>query len=127
MGNKEVVLAADLTEVLARFEQWRATRDKREPIPEDLWATAVNLTKSYSVYRVSKILHVNYAKLRERVRSQQSEVETPFMEIGLGRMISPAHCIVEIEKTDGSTLKICFTGDGAREILEIGKAFCGTN
>lgn len=127
MENKEVVLEADLNEVLERFEQCRATRDKREPIPEDLWEAAVNLTKSYSVNQVSRVLHVSYAKLRERVRRNESKVETPFMEIGLGRMISPARCVVEIEKADGSTLKLCFTGEGAQGLLEIGKAFCGNN
>ncbi|MBF0554082.1 MAG: hypothetical protein HQK96_05915 [Nitrospirae bacterium] len=49
------------------------------------------------------------------------------MEIGLGQMLSPARCVVEIEKADGSRLKICCTGEGAQEILGIGKTFCGNN
>ncbi|MBF0467154.1 MAG: hypothetical protein HQK94_18970 [Nitrospirae bacterium] len=127
MENKEVVLEADLNEVLERFKQWRLAKSKREPIPGDLWDAAVSLTKRYSVNQVSRVLHVSYAKLRQRVGGKQSQVETPFMEIGLGQMVSPVRCVVEIEKADGSTLKICFTGEGAQEILGIGKAFCGNN
>jgi hypothetical protein len=127
MENKEVVLEADVNEVLERFKQWRVAKGKREAIPEDLWDAAVNLTKRYSVNQISKALRISYAKLRQRVSGKQSIVETPFMQVGLGQMLSPASCVVEIDKADGSTMKICFTGEGAREILEIGKAFCGTS
>lgn len=127
MENKEVVLEADLNEVLDRFKQWRLTRRKRKPIPEDLWDAAVILAKRYSVNHVSRVLRISYAQLRQRVGGKQSKVESPFMDIGLGQVISPVSCVVEIEKADGSTMKICFTGEGAREILEIGKAFCGNN
>jgi hypothetical protein len=127
MEDKEVVLEADVSEVVERFKQWRLTRLKRKAIPEELWDAAVILAKRYSVNHVSRVLRVNYAQLRQRVGGKQSQVETPFMEIGLGQMLSPARCVVEIEKADGSTMKICFTGEGAREILEIGKVFCGNN
>jgi hypothetical protein len=114
-----------LSEVSERFKQWRLSPDRGRTIPKELWETAIELTKQHSISKVSKALNVSDAKLRKLLRMQSSALKPSFMELDLDRMVPQSHCSIEIEKGNGSKLKINFTGDWSREIIEIGKAFCG--
>ena len=45
---KDTTIPADLIELKARFDAWRASRKYvREPIPDDLWSAAADLSRRY--------------------------------------------------------------------------------
>ena len=47
---KDTTIPADLIELKARFDAWRASRKYvQEPIPDDLWSAAVDLRRRYPV------------------------------------------------------------------------------
>ena len=55
--------------VRQRFENWRQIRKPCTPIPEDLWACAVELAQTYGVSRTAQTLRLNYAALKQRLEA----------------------------------------------------------
>ena len=118
-----------LSEVMERIEEWRKTPNSPRRMPEELWDAAVNLTKDYSIHRVSKTLRVNYRALKQRVHpdnkdSAAIETHSPtFIELGIGQPSSLAECIIEMEDGTGAKMKMHFRGSTNLDLLELGKAF----
>ena len=48
-----------------RFENWRATRQKRR-IPEALWKVAEGLASEFGIYQTSRALRLNHEELKRR-------------------------------------------------------------
>ncbi len=48
-----------------RFENWRATRQKRR-IPEALWKVAERLASEFGIYQTSRALRLNHEELKRR-------------------------------------------------------------
>ena len=59
--------SADIADVRERIDRWRATRTKRSPMPEPLWAAAVRLAQTHGIYPIARRLPVNYESLKGRV------------------------------------------------------------
>jgi hypothetical protein len=118
-----------LKQVQEQFEHWRRSRGKRRAIPDALWQAAISLFPDYSVYRISKVLRLNYSDLKHRVDVQQSTFEPAtgsgpaFIELGLSNPMRPAECIVEMADEKGGTIRMYFKGEAGIDLLELGKAF----
>jgi hypothetical protein len=119
-----------LEELKNRFDQWRQNRLKKGPIPEELWEAAIELSKDVPIYRISRVTRLEYSALKRKVeeRRQQilqeppsiqnypSKADNGFIELRMNPLhppdFSPArYCIVEMEKHDGSRMKIVSYGD----------------
>ena len=50
--------------VYRRFERWRSSHQGRLPIPEALWASAAAVAREHGVFCTSKILRLEYGKLK---------------------------------------------------------------
>jgi hypothetical protein len=46
------------------FERWRKGHTARLPIPERLWASAVQAAREHGVFRTAKVLRLEYGKLK---------------------------------------------------------------
>jgi len=57
----------DVEELQTRFEQWRQNRQGRAPIPDELWAAAVEAARSNGVNRTAAALHLDGGKLKRRM------------------------------------------------------------
>ena len=56
----------DLLELKARFETWRTNRKyMREPIPDELWKAAADLSRSYPPSLVGRVLKLDPSKLKK--------------------------------------------------------------
>lgn len=118
-------MGVDIDEVLEQFKQWRQTRKAREQIPQELWDSAVRLAAKYSVNRVSKALRISDERLRKRLGNANTDVKASFVELGAGSFLTPSQCIVELEKADGSKMRLTVGSEHAVDLIGIGKAFCG--
>ena len=118
-------MTADIDEVSTQFKQWRQTRKAREKIPQELWDSAARLAAKYSVNRISKALHISYERLRKELGNEKPEIKPSFVELGASNFLTPSQCIVELEKADGSKMRLTVGGEHASDIISIGKAFCG--
>ena len=55
--------------VYRRFERWRSAHTGRLPIPERLWAAAAELAREHGAFRTSKVLRLEYGKLKQLVEA----------------------------------------------------------
>src|SRR5438309_2090236 len=59
-------IPADLLELKARFEIWRTNRKyMREPIPDELWNAAADLSRRYPPSLVGRVLKLDPSKLKK--------------------------------------------------------------
>jgi hypothetical protein len=59
-------IPADLLELKARFEIWRTNRKYvREPIPDELWKAAADLSRRYPPSLVGRVLKLDPSRLKK--------------------------------------------------------------
>jgi hypothetical protein len=123
--KNSLVKELSIEEVSIELEQWRETKKARERIPEPLWEAAVKLTSHYSINQVSERLRLNYRDLKKRIHSsgQQGLNSSKFIELDTAEMFCTGECIVEMQRRDGSTMKISFQGGTCCDLVELGKVF----
>ncbi len=124
---------ASLELVRYEFENFRRTRkNRREPIPEQLWGAAVALTKQHSINHISKALRLNYTDLKKHIQPQNSTKQLKnkklndqptFIELNGSDAFTPSECIVEMEDSKGAKMRMCFRGKTDFDLLELGKTF----
>lgn len=66
-------LPAGTHKLRERIDEWRRTREKRGPMPEELWAEAVALAEGAGPYCISRAVGVNYESLRARLERARPE------------------------------------------------------
>lgn len=116
--------------VQARFEHWRNTRNKRGPIPSELWSAAIRLTEHYSAFYVSKLLKLNYTSFKNRISSTflttcPENEQTPFIELPSLPSYNSEHCQIDIRRTDGSQMQIRLQQHSQTELSSLVQAFLG--
>ena len=124
--EKQIISSSSpsLQEVQKLFEKWRQSRKGRQPIPDHLWQAAARLSKHYSVNQIARILRLNHTTLKEWVEiSMQSRSE--FVELQFPETLSSIQWTVEMEKSNGTKLRMSCQGGGIQALVEMGKTFCG--
>jgi hypothetical protein len=123
-------LPSPLESVKYQFEEWRKTRkNRRERIPETLWSAAVGLRNQYSVNQISRALGLNYNDLKKRIPEQnvyskrKKLSSSDFVELDWQSGFSGSECIIEMEDTYCSRMRMSFKGSTDLDLLELGKAF----
>jgi hypothetical protein len=53
--------------VFRRLNRWRSAHTGRLPIPERLSTAAAELARGHGIYPTAKVLHLEYAKLKQRI------------------------------------------------------------
>src|SRR3954453_3166675 len=114
-----VLSSDDLARTRAWFEQWRATRQGRSIIPEELWQAVVALHGRYSASQLCHELHLSAGALRARLReiengsplSPPAFVPLPPADCGGLTPSEPittgkARIRLVWERTDGSRLRL---------------------
>ena len=87
-----------------RFELWRRSHTGRTPIPESLWAAAVAVAREHGIFRTSKALHLEFNKLKRRVKSagRRAGPATPaFVELMAPESAVLSECVIELEGPRG--------------------------
>jgi hypothetical protein len=129
--SQEIIpaLPSPLESVRYQFEKWRESRkNRREPIPEELWAAVTRLGHRYSVNHISRTLHLNYVDLKKRISGTKSvarkkKTSPPFVELDWPGQYPASECIIEMENAYGSKMRMSFKGRADLDLLELGKAF----
>jgi hypothetical protein len=115
-------IPADLFELNTRFETWRTNRKYlREPIPDELWTAAADLSRRYPPSLVGRVLKLDPSKLKKLLikrparRSTRKKPQAAFFqlptEIALLEAEAPLQqrplaCRLQIERPDGSRLTL---------------------
>ena len=131
-SNKQAIkpsINTPLKEIQNQFEDWRKTRQKREPIPEALWEAAVRVTQYNPIGRVSKILRLDHRKLKKFVRARYGDnflggdLGAGFIEIDSRQLLCPVECVIETQQPDGARMKMHIKSGNGFNPLELAKAF----
>lgn len=125
MGSERArTLPREFLQAWTRFERWRREEKPRcRRIPEELWATAVDLAKTHGAWKTARALGLNYDNLRVRCEtdgvSERRSPESPFVEITAGPAGEGLDCVVEVEDRHGTKLRIPFRGTARTEIIQL--------
>ena len=110
--------SSTLSEVIAHFEAWRATRVGKSRIPAHLWQEAIDLYPSYTVSEITKPLRLGHSDFKKKISQiEQNLTPTDFIRIDQSPAktdISTSHQLpkdnqattIELEKGDGSRIRI---------------------
>ena len=98
--------------VRTELEAWRGRRRRGERIPGEVWRSVVRAAQRHGVYRVSRGLGLDYAHVKQRVAEAKANRdagrgEAVFVELEGGRVETGAACVVELEKGNGTRMRIC--------------------
>jgi DNA-directed RNA polymerase beta' subunit len=118
---------AALEELSGRFEGWRSTRERLSPIPDALWAGAVEAAREQGLNRVVRRLGLSYSELKRRMYASAQAAPvgnaTGFVELIAPRPVGPAEFTVELESATGAKMRIALKGGHAQEVLALSRAF----
>jgi hypothetical protein len=118
----KLTIPADLLELNTRFETWRTNRKyARQPIPDELWNAAANLSRRYPPSLVGRVLKLDSSRLKKFLlkRSPRTSIrkkpqatffqlptEIALPEVGSSLPQSSIGCRLQIERPDGSRLML---------------------
>jgi hypothetical protein len=115
---------AHVQSVKKQIERWRRTRTKLSPMPEPLWAAAVEVARARGVYGAARALGLCYGSLRTRAERQGVPRRRPgakraarpaptFVELRAApfETASPAGVVVEVTGSTGQKLIVRCRGD----------------
>jgi hypothetical protein len=140
MGSKgqavAVVIPAEIEKLQRRVEFWRQSRRHRGPMPVPLWESAARLAQRHGVYRVARIVRLDYHSLKERLGSlnsqkniapdQNPKLPPAFIEMQLPFSATTAECLVELERSQGDRLRIHVKGAPAPDLVALIRSFRST-
>jgi hypothetical protein len=113
---------AAIEEAQLQFENWRRERKRGERIPENLWATALELAKQHGVWSTARALHLDHNRLKQRVRNgEHDHNSSAFVELTpQGAM--RCTCTVEMEDARGARVRIELKG-AAADVTALSRTF----
>ena len=114
----------DIQEVQARLEQWRQSRPKRAPIPDELWAAAAALARRDGVNRTAAALRLDGGKLRRKMGTSAAparKAQPAFVELMADGTSGRSLYTFELEGGNGK-LRIHCEGTSAAELTALTRA-----
>ena len=121
--------AAGLAEVRAELQAWRGRRRRGDRIPEEVWRRAARAVRQYGLNPVSRALRLDYYQLKRwagRVDGQGSASHGPvFVEVEGTASEAGLACVVELEKCNGTRMRICVRDTVAVDWGKLKEAFMG--
>ncbi|PYS22752.1 MAG: hypothetical protein DMG11_26360 [Acidobacteria bacterium] len=113
-----------MQKVYRRLERWRTTRRERTPIPKPLWVAAAAVAREHGVFRTSKVLHLEFNKLKEFVQSAKPRKRTTtvpqFVELVTAPPAGVSECVIELEGRHGK-IRIQWKGITASDLGELSR------
>ena len=124
MEAKQLPVAVE--RVRRQFDVWRSVKKQRDRIPEQLWEAAVDAARRHGVHSVCRAVKLEHAALSRRVQATAGKESnaTAFIELEASASGSVG-CIVELEKSNGTRMRICVQDGAAVDWARMKEAFLG--
>jgi len=123
MGERQLPVAIE--RVRSQFEEWRAHKKGRDRIPERLWAAASKAARRHGVHAVSRAVRIEHTALRRRVEGSGGGMDDAPQFIEMDNAAGSIGCIVELEKGNGTRMRICVRDGAAVDWSRMKEAFLG--
>jgi len=117
---------AGMRRVYRHLRRWRSTRRPRTPIPEKVWAAAVEATRQHGVFRTAQILRLEYGKLKRRVDAAGPDTRRKVPPPSFVELVAPpatglSECLIELEGPRGK-MRIQWKGTTAPDLGGLSRA-----
>src|SRR5262244_3055224 len=85
-----------------RFEEWRSSRSRKSPIPDELWKLAISAARQEGVNRAAQQLRLDAGKLKRLLvaagqRRPKAQRQPGFLELIAPVPAACAGCVIEFE------------------------------
>jgi hypothetical protein len=95
-----------MEKIYQRLERWRSMRRGRSPIPKPLWAAAAAVAREHGLDRTSKVLHLEFNKLKGfvesgRPRKRTAKLAPQFVELMAAPPVGVSEWVIELEGRRG--------------------------
>lgn len=110
-----------IQELQARLEQWRQSRPKRSPIPDELWTAAAALARRDGVNRTAAALRLDGGKLKRKMGTSAAsarKASPAFVELIAAGTSGRSGYTFELEGGNGK-LRIHCEGTSAAELAAL--------
>lgn len=130
-GRRDGARPGDLALAAQQFAQWRRTHAYGSRIPMALWDTAVELARRHGLSRTATMLKLGYYDLKKRLAEggsrgalAQKAVALPtFVELTPAPLCNACEWTIELEKRDGSRMRIEVKGVPAPDLAAVSRSF----
>ncbi len=126
----QAAAAARVKRLGRQIEKWRANRQKRGPMPIELWDEAVDLGREHGAYRIAEAVGIKYDRLRAKIEAALSQAKTTaeFVEAptcGFGDAGALQQVRIELARGDGTRLVVQMSGPERLDILGLASIVLG--
>ena len=130
-GRRDCALRGDLAQLARQFAQWRRTHAYGSRIPTALWDSAVDLAVHHGLSRTATTLKLGYYDLKKRLAERPAAVALPqngvalpsFVELTPAPLGNSWECTIELEKRDGSRMRIELKGASVPDLAAVSRSF----
>ena len=124
--RKTTAVSIEMEEARKRLEEWRSKQVHRGRLPETEWAAAVELARRHGLNQTSRILRLDYAKLKKLLETGGGAVRHEHSGMNFVELITPqtgslAECSIEVESPRGK-LKIELKGTTMADVAALSRA-----
>ena len=126
---KKLAISPRLNTVRQLFTRWRAGKGGRgRRIPADLWAAAGEVAEAEGVYRVSQVLGLDYARLKQRAAdaasAQGAGPDVTFVELSRAAVggSGTSEAVIELQRGDGARMRMELSGRPELDVAALVKA-----
>ena len=133
--RKRKALPRRIVELKKQIESWRATREKRTRMPEELWGEAVEVARRQGIWKVSNATRVSYESLKSRVEHDEPSASAAAVDAAGAGFVSvapapqifgppePVATEVELVAVDGARLVVRVEGREGLDVAGLARAF----
>jgi hypothetical protein len=110
MGRESKPIPEAIAQLQGQLEQFRSAHPLRTKLPDAVWQAAVELARQHGIYPVAHPLRLDYVGLKRRlgrVSGRRHRKGKPaFVELVAAAPSRPEECVIELESSGGSKMRI---------------------
>jgi len=127
MGRESKPIPEAVAQLQRQLEQFRSTHRLRTKLPEAIWQAAVELARQHGVNSVAYPLRLDYAGLKRRLGGtsgiRRRKSKPAFVELVAAASSRPEECVIELESSGGSKMRIQWKTAGAPDWTSLLRAW----
>ena len=101
MSQDKTFIPEAFLETHKLLEEWRSTNQPRRRLPESIWQQAVELAQRHGLNCTARVLRLDYAQLKKRLRPEPPQPSPNFVEIIAANTVNSTRCLIEVESAHG--------------------------